>query len=97
MKKNIVLKPDEALEYVKLNVSKEDILELSYNRIFAPGEVLDLMVEEEFGEEEIIVTLHLNGDLVNDVVRINLNNIKDDLLEIGHITDEKEIIIIVEE
>jgi len=97
MKKNIVLKPDEALEYVKLNVSKEDILELSYNRIFAPGEVLDVMVEEEFGEEEIIVSLHLNGNLINDIVKINLNNIKDDLLEIVHITEEKETIIVIEE
>ena len=97
MKENIILKPDKALEYVKLNVNKGDILELSYNRVFAPGEVLDIMVEEEFGEEEIIITLHLNGDLVNDIVRINLNNIKDDLLEIGHITEEKETIILIEE
>ena len=97
MKENIVLKPNKALEYVKLNVSKEDILELSYNRIFAPGEVLDVMVEEEFGEEEIIVSLHLNGNLINDIVKINLNNIKEDLLEIVHITEEKETIILIEE
>ncbi|MBZ9571458.1 DUF2097 domain-containing protein [Methanobrevibacter sp. TMH8] len=97
MKEEIVLKPDEALEYVKSNVKKEDILELSYNRVFAPGEVLDVMVEKEFEEEEVIISLHLNGDLVNDVVRVNLNNIKDDLLEIGHITDEKETIIVIED
>lgn len=97
MKEEIILKPDKALEYVKVNVKKEDILELSYNRVFAPGEVLDVMTEEEFGEEELIVSLHLNGDLVNDVVRVNLNDIKDDLLEIGHITDEKETIIVIED
>jgi len=97
MKKNIALKPTKALEYVKLNVNAGDILELSYNRIFAPGEVLDVMVEEEFGEEEIIVSLHLNGNLINDIVKINLNNIKDDLLEIVHITEEKETIIVIEE
>ena len=97
MKKEIVLKPDKALEYVKENVKKEDILELSYNRVFAPGEVLDVMVEEEYGEEAVMVSLHLNGDLVNDVVRVNLNDIKDDLLEIAHITDEKETIIVIED
>jgi len=96
MKEEIILSPDKALKYIKLNVKKEDILELSYNRVFAPGTVLDLIVEEEFGEENLIVSLHLNGYLVNDVVKVNLNNIKDDLLEIGHITDEKETIIVVE-
>ena len=30
---------DEALEYVKTKVNVGDVLELSYNRIFAPGEV----------------------------------------------------------
>jgi len=97
MKEEIVLKPDEALEYVKLNVKEEDVLELSYNRVYAPGDVLNIQIEEEFGEENIIVSLHLNGELVSDVVRVNLNDIKDDLLEIGHITNEKETIIVIED
>lgn len=97
MKEEIVLKPDEALEYVKLNVKEEDVLELSYNRVYAPGDVLSVQTEEEFGEENIIVSLHLNGELVSDVVRVNLNDIKDDLLEIGHITDEKETIIVIKD
>ena len=97
MKEEIVLKLDEALKYVKLNVKEEDLLELSYNRVFAPGEVLDVRVEEELGEENVLVSLHLNGDLVNDVVEVNLNDIQDDLLEIGHITDEKETIIVIED
>lgn len=97
MKEEIVLRPEKALEYIKLNVKEEDILELSYNRVFAPGEVIDVRTEEEFGEEELIVSLHLNGDLVSDVVTVNLNDIQNDLLEIGHITDEKETIIVIEE
>ncbi|MDR2967198.1 MAG: DUF2097 domain-containing protein [Methanobacteriaceae archaeon] len=97
MNEEIVLNPDEVLNYVKLNVKEEDTLEISYNRIFAPGEVLDVKVEEEFGDELIIISLHLNGELVNDVVEINLNDIKDDLLEICHITDEKKTIIVIED
>lgn len=97
MKEEIVLKPDEALEYVKLNVKEEDVLELSYNRVYAPGDVLNIQIEEEFGEENVIVSLHLNGELVRDVVRVNLNDIKDDLLEIGHISGEKETIIVIED
>lgn len=97
MKEEIILEPEKALEYVKLNVKKGDVLELSYNRVYAPGDVLDVSIEDCFGEKNIIVSLHLNGDLVNDVVRINLNDIEDDLVEIGHITDEKETIIVIKD
>lgn len=96
MNEEIILNPDETLNYIKNNVKERDILELSYNRVFAPGEVLDIAIEEDF-EEELIVSLHLNGDLVNDVVRVNLNNIKDDLLEVCHKTDKNETIIVVED
>lgn len=97
MNEEIVLNPDEVLNYVKLNVKEQDTLEISYNRIFAPGEVLNVEIEEEFGDENIIVSLHLNGEMVNDVVRINLNDIKDDLLEICHVSNEKKTVIVVED
>lgn len=97
MKEEIILNPEKALEYVRSNVKKDDVLELSYNRIYAPGDVIDVSVEDCFGEDNIIVSLHLNGDLVNNVVRVNLNDIEDDLLEIGHITDKKETIIVIED
>ena len=83
--------------WIKWNVKEEDVLELSYNRVYAPGDVLNIQIEEEFGEENVIVSLHLNGELVSDVVRVNLNDIKDDLLEIGHISGEKETIIVIED
>ncbi|MCL2116022.1 MAG: DUF2097 domain-containing protein [Methanobrevibacter sp.] len=97
MNEKIDLKSDEVLNYVKLNVKEEDTLEISYNRIFAPGEVLDVRTYEEFGEENVVVSLQLNGELVNDVVEINLNDIKDDLIEVCHITGEKETLIVVKE
>ncbi|MDR0900485.1 MAG: DUF2097 domain-containing protein [Methanobrevibacter sp.] len=97
MKEEIVLNPDESFEYVKSNVKEGDTLELSYNRVFAPGEVLGIKVEEDLGEELVIVSLHLNGDIVNDVVRVTLNDIRDDLLEICHITEDKETLIVIEE
>ena len=42
MEKEITLKADEALNYIKNNVQTYDVLELSYNRVFVPGEVLDI-------------------------------------------------------
>ena len=37
---------EEAIEYVRNNVEVTDILEISYNRIFAPGEVLGITEED---------------------------------------------------
>ncbi|KZX15562.1 DUF2097 domain-containing protein [Methanobrevibacter filiformis] len=97
MEDEIFVKPDEALDYIKNNVKKHDTLELSYNRVYAPGEVLGVEVEEDWGEESLMVSIHLSGDLVNDVVRVNMNNIKDDLLEVRHLNNEKEVILVVED
>lgn len=97
MEKEIFLKADEIIDYVKNNVETHDILEISYNRIFAPGEVLGVQMEQAFDEEYLEVTLHLNGELINQTVRINMHAIKDDLIEIRHIQKDESKIITVEE
>ena len=38
----------------------------------------------------------MNGELVNDTVQIDLVRIKDDILEIRHIKDDKSILIVVD-
>ena len=52
---------EEAIEYVRENVQIRDILEISYNRIFAPGEVLNIISEDEETGEGLRVSLQLNG------------------------------------
>ena len=84
---------DEAVEYVKNEVEVGDILEGSYNRIFAPGEVLGFTEEDEMTGEGYRVGLQLNGKILNQCVEIDFNEIVDDLIEMRHITDDKEIII----
>ena len=72
---------EEAIEYVRENVQIRDILEISYNRIFAPGEVLNIISEDEETGEGLRVSLQLNGE------------IKDDLLELRHIKGDKITIV----
>ncbi|MDR1819205.1 MAG: DUF2097 domain-containing protein [Methanobrevibacter sp.] len=93
----IFLSPDDTLNYIKNHVKKHDTLELSYNRVYAPGEVLDITIEDDWGDEALIVSIHLSGELVSDVVRVNMENIKNDLLEIRHITDKKDVTVVVED
>ena len=47
MIKEVEMTFDEAVEYIRNNVHVKDTLEVSYNRIFAPGEVLGITEEDE--------------------------------------------------
>lgn len=84
---------DEALEYVKTQVKVGDLLEISYNRIFAPGEVLGFTEEDEITGEGFRVGLQLTGEILNQCVEVDFKEIADDLIELRHITEDKELII----
>lgn len=93
----IVLSPDDALDYIKDNVKVHDTLEISYNRIYAPGEVLGMDLEDEEGNDAFELSLKLSGDLVNDTVLIDMYQLKDDILELRHENEEQITVVVVEE
>ncbi len=93
MVKEIKMSADEAIEYVRNNVQIRDILEISYNRIFAPGEVLNIISEDEETGEGLRVSLQLTGEILNQAVDVDFNEIKDDLLELRHVKDGKITIV----
>ncbi|MDO5811001.1 DUF2097 domain-containing protein [uncultured Methanobrevibacter sp.] len=84
---------EEVVEYVRNKVHVGDVFEISYNRIFAPGEVLGLTEEDEVTGEGLRVGLQLTGEILNQSVEVDLHEIEDDLLEIRHIHDGNEIVI----
>ena len=93
MIEEVAMSFDEALEYVKTKVNVGDVLELSYNRIFAPGEVLGFTEEDDMTGEGFRVSLQLNGEILNQSIEIDFDEIKDDLIEMRHITDDKELVV----
>ncbi|WP_405275697.1 DUF2097 domain-containing protein [Methanobrevibacter sp.] len=93
MEEEVEMTFDEALEYVKTQVEVGDLLEISYNRIFAPGEVLGFTEEDEVTGEGFRVGLQLTGKILNQCVEVDFKEIADDLIELRHITDDKELII----
>ena len=93
MVEEIQMTSDEAIEYIRNNVQVRDILEVSYNRIYAPGEVLGITEEDEETGEGLRVGLQLNGEILNQAVEIDFAEIAEDLIELRHITDEKELVI----
>ncbi|WP_178648247.1 DUF2097 domain-containing protein [uncultured Methanobrevibacter sp.] len=96
MVKEIIMPVDDAIEYIRNNVQIRDILEISYNRIFAPGEVLNIIAEDEETGEGLRVSLQLNGEILNQTVEIDFKEIKDDLIEFRHIKDDEELVIEIE-
>ena len=93
MEEELILKADEALDYVRNNVEIFDVLELSYNRVFVPAEVIDI---DRDTENSLKLMLQMNGEIINDTVELDLVEVKDELLEIRHIRDDKLTIIVVE-
>ncbi len=83
----------EAVEYIRNNVHVRDILEVSYNRIFAPGEVLGITEEDEETGEGLRVAMQLNGEILNQSIEIDFNDLEEDLIELRHIHDDEELII----
>ena len=64
MIKEVEMTFDEAVEYIRNNVHVRDTLEVSYNRIFAPGEVLGITIEIDFKEiaDDLIEMRHIHDD-----------------------------------
>ena len=93
MAEELSMTVDEAIEYVRNNVNVGDTLEISYNRIFAPGEVLGITEEDEVTGEGLRVGLQLTGEILNQSIEVDFNEIGEDLLEMRHIHDGKEVII----
>ncbi|MCK9151963.1 DUF2097 domain-containing protein [Methanobacterium alcaliphilum] len=89
---------DEAIGYVKENVNVFDEVELSYNRIFTAGEVLNVDTSKYYGEHGVKIMVSIQGDTVSSSVEIDLVELKDDLIEIRHIpkNSDKSVLLLIE-
>ena len=90
MEKNLKMDCDEAIEYVKNNVKAYDTLELSYNKVYTPGEVINVETECLKGRETCSVMVQLTGETINSTVEVDLEEVKDDLIEVRHTPQGKE-------
>ena len=96
--KELKMNCDEAIEYIKKNVNVYDVLELSYNRVFTPGEVLNIDTSEYDGKEGLKVIIHVSEETFTSSVEVDLEEIKDELIEVTHIPKNKneEIVILID-
>lgn len=68
---------------------------MSYNRVFTPGEVINIenCVLRD-GQKSCTVLVQLAGDTINKTVDIDLEKIKYDLIEVRHIPQDGEEVLI---
>ena len=98
MERTITMDSEDAIKNVEENVKIYDVLELSYHRIFTPGEVLSIDKEDRKGKKSFRVMIQVAGDLVSQSVEVDLEEVKDDLVEIKHIPKDggKSTVITIE-
>lgn len=82
--KNLELTTKEAVFYLKENVKIHDKLEISYNRIFAEGEVLNVDFSEYFGKPGFKLLLSLDESALGATIEIDVYEVEEDIIEFIH-------------
>lgn len=90
---------EEAMEYIKENVEIYDVLNCLTTGFSTPGEVLCIDTEDRHGKKSFRVMIQVAGDLVSQSVEVDLEEVKDDLVEIRHIpkNGDDEVVIAIGE
>lgn len=86
---------DEAIEYIKNNVKTYDNLELSYNKVYTPGEVISIETECLKDRETCSVMVQVMGDTLTSTIEVDLEEVKDDLIEIRHTPQGQEDVTVI--
>lgn len=87
---SITINENELTEYIIDNFKEGALVEISYNRVFVPGIIVNLYEDASF-------TLQLKGELLNQRVDIDINEIKNEIVEILYTYENKSTTIIVED
>ena len=82
--KELELTTKEAVKYLKEKVKIHDVLEMSYNRIFAEGEVLNMDFSEYFGKSGFKMLISLDESELGATVEIDVYEVEDDIIEFVH-------------
>ena len=82
--KELELTTKQAVDYLKENVEIHDRIEISYNRIFAEGEVLNVDFSEYFGEPGFKLLVSLDESDLGATVEIDVYEVQEDIIEFIH-------------
>ena len=92
--KTLELTTKQAVEYLKENVKMHDNIEISYNRIFAEGEVLNVDFSEYFGKPGFKLLVSLDESELGAIVDIDVYEVEDDIIEFIHYPKDGEEVVV---
>jgi len=82
--KELELTTEEAVSYLKENLEIHDNIEISYNRIFAEGEILNVDFSEYFGKPGFKLLVSMDESDLGSTVEIDIYEVQDDIIEFIH-------------
>ncbi len=88
--KRLELTTEKAVDYLRDNVKIHDKIEISYNRIFAEGEVLNMDFSEYFGKPGFKMLVSLDESQIGSTVEIDVFEVEEDIIEFVHYPKDGE-------
>lgn len=82
----------DAVKYLKENLKIHDKIEISYNRIFAEGEVLNVDFSEYFGEPGFKILVSLDESELGATIEIDVYEVEEDIIEFVHYPKDGEVV-----
>ena len=82
--KELELTTKEAVNYLKEHVKIHDKIEISYNRIFAEGEVLNMDFSQYFDKPGFKMLVSLDESELGATVEIDVYEVEEDIIEFIH-------------
>ncbi|MBE6503521.1 MAG: DUF2097 domain-containing protein [Methanobrevibacter sp.] len=82
--KELELSTKDAVKYLKEHVKIHDKIEISYNRIFAEGEVLNVDFSKYFDKPGFRLLVLLEESDLGATIEIDVYEVEDDIIEFTH-------------
>ena len=92
--KELKLTTKEAIKYLKEKVKIPDKIEISYNRIFAEGEVLNVDFSEYFGKPGFKLLVSLDESDLGGTIEIDVYEVEEDIIEFVHKPKNGEDVVV---
>jgi hypothetical protein len=92
--KELELTTQEAVSYLKENLEIHDKIEISYNRIFAEGEILNVDFSEYFGEPGFRLMVSLDESDLGATIEIDVYEVEEDIIEFVHYPKEGDEVVV---
>lgn len=92
--KDLELTTKEAVNYLKEHVNIHDRIEISYNRIFAEGEVLNMDFSKYFDKPGFKMLVLLDESDLGATVEIDVYEVEEDIIEFTHYPKNGEEVVV---